>query len=458
MATDEHLHKSHKIPHRMNVNNIPDIEHIPTDISPQNLEFLKGLIETFNTSTARLKDAYAALHEKFDVVNIKLEETNKDLSRSLLEQERLSNYLTSILESLSSGVLVVNTEGKLTLFNRGAESITGIRVEDAINRHYYEVMGEETPEELTPIWTLSTGEGYSQIEKNVTSRDGKTIPVGCSISPLVNKAGERIGAVEIFMDLTRIKALEEELAQKEKLAALGQMAATMAHKIRNPLGGIAGFAGLIQLELQGNENGRRLIGKIIEGVNKLNRIVTTLLTYTSSLRLNLQSVDLGTIAGEIIRTIKDDHEGVRFSLDQPEGDVMVIVDAEQLRTAVKNIIQNAVEALGDRGEVNIAVVCGESYPRLSIPLSSHLADTIWESSKLLKSHKPCGILIITDSGKGMGIEEKENLFVPFYTTKEYGIGLGLAIARKIVEAHHGELWIESDEHHGTSVGIVLQRV
>ena len=167
----------------------------PKDVTPETVDYMRGLIESFNVSAAALNNAYTALQSKFDKLNLKLEETNRELSSSLQEQERLSNYLTNILESLSSGVLVVDRDGIITLFNRGAEAITGIPVGEAQGKHYREILGDNTPTELTPLFTLSNGENRSNMEKQIYCRDSRKIPVGFSTSPLINKSGEMIGAV-----------------------------------------------------------------------------------------------------------------------------------------------------------------------------------------------------------------------------------------------------------------------
>lgn len=446
---------------RSEPNLMPDLPELPYEIAPEHVGYLRKLIETFNRSAADLQEAYRSLQEKFDRLNLRLEETNRSLSRSLAEQERLSDYLTSILESLSSGVLVVDTGGTVTLFNRGAEEMTGIPASEAVGKPYREIMGREFPDELTPFGTLSAGKGISQVEKTLVSRSGEKIAVGYSISPLMNRRGIMTGAVEIFMDLRRIKALEDELSRMDKLAALGQMAATMAHKIRNPLGGIVGFAGLLELELRENERGRRLIGKITEGVDKLNRIVSSLVSYTSRLNLQPRPYDLGKGLAEMLGVFESeldpDRVEVAFSLFQPEGPVTVEADRDQLNTAVRKIVQNAVDALESFGEVHGYVMPGDSRYTPPCPVTSGVLGKLRASSRLIASRLPCGIAVVTDTGCGMSAEAEKNLFVPFFTTKENGIGLGLASAKKIVEAHHGELWIASLEGRGTSVGIILPR-
>ena len=430
-----------------------------TDGVPQeNIAFLKELINSFNDSAGKLKDTYNALQHKFEALNLQLEETNHDLSESLLEQERLSNYLTNILESLSSGVVVIDNTGVITLFNRGAELITGVPVQDAIGRHYRAVMGQDILDELTPLWALQSGEHYSHLEKNIASTDGRMIPVGFSISPLMNRSGEMIGAVEIFSDLRRIKTLEDELNRKEKLAALGQMAATMAHKIRNPLGGITGFAGLLNMELSENENGRRLVGKVIEGVDKLNRIVTSLLSYTSLTDLSRRRIDLNDLLSAILEEMSEMGElrgGVTVELHAGDGPAAVDADVEQFRDAMKSILTNAADAMENNGVIDITVMSDDLARPPYSPLAAKMVKKIRRTSKIVRTHTPFTLIAITDTGSGMDADVLAHLFVPFYTTKENGIGLGLATARKIVEAHYGEIYIESAENEGTSVGIVL---
>jgi len=456
MSADKYLSEKRKI----NLSGIPEISEVPVDTTPETVEFLKGLIESFNESAAGLKGAYLALQKKFDKLNLQLEETNNELKQSLDEQERLSNYLTNILESLSSGVLVIDSDGLITLFNRGAEVITGINGNDAVNKTYREVMGTDTPEELTPLWVLVNNEGRTHMEKTIISKSGENIPVGFSISPLLNSSGELLGAVEIFMDLSGIKALEDELSRMDKLAALGQMSATMAHKVRNPLGGIVGYAGLLDNSLKKNDKLKRHVRKIIEGVEKINHIISSVLSYNSRLNLNPREINLTERIDELLILLKqdlDESDGSRigFTMSQPSEPVTVEVDVGQFKLALLNILWNAIETIEGEGNIDIRIIPGQSRINPSCTLSSELLEKMRKSSRILKSRRPCNMILVTDSGTGMDEDTLKNLFVPFYTTKEKGIGLGLASARKIIEAHHGEIWIESTLNLGTAVGIIL---
>ena len=269
------------------------------------LEVLEELIRGFNESTAKLQDAYASLQEKFERINLELEETNIELSASLAEKDKLSRYLTDILESLTSGVLVLNLSGKITLMNKRAEDIIGRNPLEVIGEDYFEIMGLETPVELTPIETLKTRKTIEG-EKTIQNASGKDIPVSFATSLVTDHEGEIIGVVESFRDISEVKRLEQEVSRMDTLAALGQMAATVDHEIRNPLGGIAGFANLLERDLEPNDNRKRLVKKIIEGVAGLNKIVTGLLSYTRKVNLVKRETDFVAFMNEIINYFEID--------------------------------------------------------------------------------------------------------------------------------------------------------
>lgn len=436
---------------------------MPESVTPETVAFMQTLIESFNTSALQLKQTYADLQHKFHDVNVQLEETNRELSQSLTEKERLSSYLTNILESLSSGVLVIDTDCRITLFNAGAEAIAGISAEEAVGRHYCEVMGGDIPEHLTPVATISTGARQEHLEKTLKTRSGEIKPIGYSTTPLVNRDGEVIGAVEIFMDLSHTKHLEAEIAHMDKLAALGQLAATMAHKIRNPLGGITGFAGLMQMELGDSENGQRILNKIIEGADKISRIITSLLAYTSPLAISPRNVNIRCQLDNALAVLEAEFEdkfseGLRVEIEEPGEPIVADIDVESFQDALISVMRNAVEAVEpDFGLVTVTIASSDVPMAAAAPLEKALDKRMKKLSKLLVSKLPNIQVRVTDNGGGMSGDITSNLFVPFFTTKENGIGLGLASARKIIESHRGEIWIETREGVGTSVVMILPR-
>jgi len=205
--------------------------------------------------------------------------------------------------------------------------------------------------------------------------------------------------------------------------------------------------------LKDSENGLRLVGKISEGVDKLERIVTSLLSYTAQTNLSPGMVDLAEFVDDVVRSGGWSAGGI--AVECPDGPVFAEVDTASLKVAVLNIVQNAVEATADSGEVIILIAPDDTKFSPGHQLASMVLDTIRGAPEARQSLMSRTLIVVSDTGTGMNEEARGQLFVPFYTTKENGIGLGLAHARKNIEEHRGEIVIESEEGVGTAVGIAL---
>ena len=212
------------------------------------------------------------------------------------------------------------------------------------------------------------------------------------------------------------------------------MAATVAHEIRNPLGGIAGFAALLERDLDVQDPRRRLVQKITEGVGRLNRIVSSLLTYTRPLKLNVHPVELVTIVEESAAFLEIDlrrgRDDIVIDRRYPDQSPVCSVDPEQFQQVILNLLQNATQAMPDGGVVEIEVRGGSEG----------------EAS---------AVLCVRDHSIGMTEEVKEKLFTPFFTTKEDGTGLGLVTSKKIIDAHGGKIRVESRPGSGTSFFVTI---
>ena len=406
--------------------------------SPLQLGRTDGQLEDFTDSyilfqetTRRYREAYEELASKFESLTLKLEETNVHLQQSLEEKDRVSNYLNNILESLSGGVLVVDLDGEITFFNQEAEDITGFEQAKVLGQPYAEIIGLNAGRNLSVLHTLDTGERLASREKELAQPNGNTIPIGFSTSLVRDEAGTILGALEVFNDLTEVKRLEAEVQRVQTLAALGEMAATVAHEIRNPLGGIAGYAGMLERDLDSDDPNRRLVQKITEGVGRLNRIVVSLLNYTRPLRLNVHPVNLVELLEETTAffaiDIERSREDIRIERDFPDGDLICRIDPEQLQQVILNLLQNAMQAMPDGGAIAVGLRVEENQ----------------------------GVLSIGDTGIGMADEVREKLFTPFFTTKEDGTGLGLVTSKKIIDAHNGKIRVDSEPGRGTQFSISL---
>jgi PAS domain S-box-containing protein len=389
----------------------------------------------FKETTRKYMEAYKQLEEQFEYLNVKLEETNEELRKSLEEQDRVSNYLNNILESMSAGVLVVDPDGNITLFNHSAEEILCCTQAEVLGQPYARIMGLEAGRERSVLHTLETGEGLSNQKKDLPRAEGRTLPLGFCTSLVRDKDGHILGAVEVFNDLTEVKRLEAQVQRMHTLAALGEMAATVAHEIRNPLGGIAAYAALLERDLEVEDPRRRLVQKITAGVGRLNRIVSSLLSYTRPLNLNTYPADLVAVVEEAAAffeiELERHHRGVALNRRYPTVGLVCPLDPEQFQQVVLNLLQNATQAMPGGGTIDLEIS------------TRHEAD---ESQ---------AVLCVRDAGVGMTVEVQEKLFTPFFTTKEDGTGLGLVTSKKIVDAHGGHIHVESRPGDGTSFTIHL---
>ncbi len=380
------------------------------------LEKLEKLAESFGDMgniTQMMRDSYSRLESKFEDLNSRLARVNELLRRSLAERNRLANYLNRILESLDSGVIVTDQSGIINIFNSAAERYTGIKAQVALGKDYYDIMGEAGSKEAEEILkgrrTSVSGEREFQLP------DGLIIPAGYSITVLRQLDDDQTGGlVEILYDLTEIKKLEDNLKKISTLAALGEMAATVAHEIRNPIAGISGFASLLMRDLELGDKNRISAEKIKSGVASLEAIVENLLDFTRSVRPDIQNAEPSKLIEEAVKDfqeeeVKDSHS---ISVEYGSRKLVARLDPHLFKQIVINLVKNAVQAQPDGGQVKLTL---DSSP------SSNL------------------ILKVEDTGPGIPDDDFDKIFTPFFTTKTNGTGLGLATVKKLVELHAGQV-------------------
>lgn len=394
----------------------------------------------FNGTLSRLEGAHRLLSGQFEALRAELETANRRLQDSLSQQARLSGCLQNLLENLGSGVVAVDGEGRIVLFNQAASEILGVTPEEAVGRAADEVLGESGAQLAA---TLRGAEPVRNAEKAVQGRGGRTTPVRYSTAPFVADDGSPAGAVETFEDITRLQELSRQAERVSALTALGEMAATVAHEIRNPLGGIGGFAGLLERDLDVDDPRRRLVKKIVEGVESLNRMVTNLLNYTRPLQLNLRPVDFLEVVEDCLGFFEIDAgnrlANIELRREFPGRSLPCRTDPEQIQQIVLNLLHNAVQAMPSGGQIRVGVSEARS------------------DAEVTGLSGPCITLTVADSGVGMTDEVKEKLFMPFFTTKEDGNGLGLATAKKVIEAHGGDILVESTPRQGSAFTLYIPK-
>lgn len=362
----------------------------------------------------------AQAFEEFQQTSEKLERAYQDLDRQLAEKNRqlalTTEYLNSILDSMSDGVIAVDEQGAITTFSRAATHILRYNPDEVLGKRFAEVFGRD--------FSTVDDQPYTSLRAS----SGDPVNVREENAPIHDRHGNRIGRVKVFADLREIELLRAQVDRKSRLAALGEMAATVAHEIRNPLGGIRGFAALLARDIEPEDPRGRLVQKILSGAEALDRVVSELLEYTRPVRIRPRPSACTDLVEAALGYLDDHARTVAFerALDP---DAWVMADPDKIRQVLLNILLNAVQSAGDGGRVTLRTVDQDE-----------------------------GIAIeITDSGPGIPAEHLDHIFAPFYTTKEKGSGLGLAVATKIIEAHGGTLAAISPPGKGATLSVRLPK-
>ena len=286
-------------------------------------------------------------------------------------------------------------------------------------------------------------------EREILDAEGRPHVIESSVSPILDTNGCMRGAVEIIEDMTEIKQLRERLHRLDKLAALGEMAASLAHEIRNPLNGIEGFASLLERDLDPDDKRRTFARYIVEGVRALNQTVTDMLAYTRPQKLNVREVRVSDVIDSVAMLVEEDVrkrgiEGIDIQADlDPQADV-IQADPDQLRQSLLNVMLNAVQVMPNGGKLRV-------FTRAN---GHRVVSATGNPEYLERDTVQIGV---ADTGPGMDDEVKANIFNPFFTTRSEGNGLGLAIVHKIIDLHGGEIVVDSAPNEGTTFYINLPK-
>ena len=316
--------------------NSGEVAQAPAPTAEADLRALTEAFERFSRTSATMEQSYRKLESRIQSLDRELQEKNRQLTLT-------TEYLNAVLNSMSDGVIAVSRGGAITTWNRAAASILGLD-EDITGRPYAEVFGER-----------AAGPGARL--KEWRNRNGQKVPVSERTAPIDDRNGERLGTVSVFQDLSELEALREEVRRKDRLAALGEMAATVAHEIRNPLGGIQGFAALLERDVPAEDPRRRLVEKILAGTKSLDRVVNELLEYTRPVELRIETIDAKKLADSAVGYLSDVPKGVEIR-NGVEAGTILRGDAHRLRQVLLNVLQNAVQSIDGAGRVDIRAGAG----------------------------------------------------------------------------------------------------
>ncbi|MDD4155074.1 MAG: ATP-binding protein [Candidatus Cloacimonetes bacterium] len=417
----------------------------------QEIESLTVAFQDFTQTIEKFQQTYEVLQKKIDTLNKKLESKNIELEKKYAEGEYIKNFLNNVLENIYTGVVVIDLKGVITHFNRAAEMITGYNKDELIGKGYSVLSPPDNSDSRSALYTLSSKKESYHRQKIILTADNQEKSVEFSITLLKDHENQILGAVETFNDISEIKIMQEKILQIETLAALGEMSASVAHEIRNPLAGITGFAGLLDRQIDENDSRKNLVRSIIQGVTKLNDIISNLLTLTRPQKLNFTQINLSHFLYDITNYFKEsiplNNKQVSFEIEIDNSETLIYLDIQLFQQVIMNILKNACDSIHKSGKILIS-----TKTNLFKPISDILEQD--EKDELIRLFSDVEISI-SDSGKGISNEILYKIFNPFFTTKDEGNGLGLAICKKIIQLHKGDIHVNSTLNKGSSFIINL---
>jgi len=364
---------------------------------------------------------------------------------------RIQDLTADILTGLVDGVVVADVRGMVLIWNRAAEEVTGIASADAAGKNIGAVLADNPAVVGQITKTLSTGRSYSDYDAELAVKHGPPHPVGLVTSVLEDDSGAPAGVILTIRDQAGVRELKERMRRSDRLATLGMIAAGIAHEVKNPLVGISGAAQLMKSELRSRE---RSVGKegtsksqieyldvILKEADRLNKVLEGILDFTRLKPLEIRACNIHSILDHTLLLNEENARQSNIILTRSYDPSLpdVLGNRDQLVQVFLNIIRNAVEAMQSGGKLTVVT-------RMSDQFTSVQSD-----GKKLRLM----VVKVNDTGRGIKQEHLNDIFTPFFTTKDKGVGLGLALSYQIIQEHLGTMRVESQENEGTTFSIYL---
>jgi two-component system sensor histidine kinase PilS (NtrC family) len=381
------------------------------------------------------------------IISEELKKKKTELIQKQVDYDQLETFNRNIVQSLDSGLLTIDLNGRINFLNRTAEKILNRKGVELVNASIYDLLPEisgvvEELKRKSPDFLSD----YQRYEAILPAENGRNLYLGFSISPLTDPDGSLIGHTLIFQDITRFKEMEEQMKRYDRMAAIGSLAAGMAHEIRNPLASLSGAIQMLKSELTLDHQQSHLMEITLRESERLNALITDFLLFAHPPHTHRSSWEIGKILDETVELFTHSpvfHEGIHITRPRRNGEMLAVVDPDQVKQVIWNLLINAAQALPESGDIRISLEKTNETFGGSIPLRTPARKKDWVK------------IMIADSGNGIAPQEKEKIFEPFYTTKEGGTGLGLSIVHKIIESHNGVIKVESEVGRGATFTVFL---
>ncbi len=343
-------------------------------------------------------------------------------------------FFSDIILNSIDAIIGFDNDYKIFLWNKGAESIYGYQKAEVLNKDMDFLIPPEKLRQGEKAFLINevVEKGYiANYETERIAKNGNVVNVSISRFPVFNEQQEMIGSVGIIRDITTVKRLEKELREKENLALIGEVVSGIAHSLSNPLNIISGNADYLLLDKSENDKEYEELKTILDEATKITHSIRHLLNFSRPLKINKQLNDLNDVINKVIKNSKfiAGNKKIVFKKIFDRNLEKFYFDIDQVEEVISNIITNAIQAIHQSGEIKVRTDRNENYAKVEI----------------------------SDDGIGIQKENLEKIFLPFFSSKEYGkgTGLGLSIARKVIKEHKGEIIVKSTPGKGTSFLILL---
>ncbi len=404
-------------------------------IEPTTADEIGRLAVAFNHMAAQLHQQRAALQE-----------AHSELERRFQELADLKGYTDSIFASVTSGIVTVDLDGRVVTLNPAAEMLTGFFAGEVVGRYCTELFLRTAEMGDILMETLASRAPITNVSLTLRRRTGAGLPIELSTAPLKGGDGKDLGVVAVFRDLTAVRQLESQLRRSDRLAALGTLAAGLAHEIKNPLTSILTFSRHLDRRFDDQHFRGRFLNVVPRELERINAIVERLLELARPARLSFTLVRLPALVDRVVDLYANQIEsrGITVRREYARDVPPIQADEEALYRAIVNVVTNALEAMGAGGHLTVRVTWADGGDSVPAPRRRSFGRRVR--------------IEVEDTGAGIVMSEADRVFNPFFTTKETGTGLGLALTHKIVEDHGGAIDFRSAPGAGTVFRIVLPLV
>jgi len=380
-------------------------------------------------------------------ISEELKRKKRELIQKQVDYNQLEAFNQNIIQSLDSGLLTIDLNGNINFLNRTAEKILNRNEESLKDTSIYDLFPKisEVVEQVKRKVSQSSSD-YQRYETLLTNHDRRKIYLGFSISPLTDPEGPLIGHTLIFQDITKFKEMEEQMKRVDKMAAVGALAAGMAHEIRNPLASLSGSIQMLKSELTLDDSQQHLMEITLRESERLNALITDFLLFAQPPQSHKILYPIGRVLEETLDLLirsPSFHEGIQVLRPSRQEEIRVWVDPDQMKQVFWNLFINAAQSMSNGGKIQVQLGKGNALGATNSSVSSQVREKEWVR------------ISIADSGNGIALEEKGKIFEPFFTTKENGTGLGLSIVHKIIENHNGLIKVDSELGRGSVFTVFL---